>query len=101
MLDAGKDIIVFFEKVTFPYEGDIFKTKKEESEEESEEVSEKNKLEKIKDDYKKFIKYIENKSKGINYDLFKDYFDLVPATVLAKKIYETKDKKKKNELISY
>ena len=40
---------------------------------------------KIKDDYKKFIKYIENESEGINYDLFKDYFDLVAPTVLAKK----------------
>ena len=82
MLDAGKDIIVFFEKVTFPYEGNIFKTKKEESEE----VSEKNKLEKIKHDYKKFIKYIENESKGINYDLFKDYFNFLVPSALAKKI---------------
>ena len=86
MLDAGKDIIVFFEKVTFPYEGNIFKTKKEESEEESEEVSEKNKLEKIKHDYKKFIKYIENESKGINYDLFKDYLNFLVPSALAKKI---------------
>ena len=86
MLDAGKDIIVFFEKVTFPYEGNIFKTKKEESEKESEEVSEKNKLEKIKHDYKKFIKYIENESKGINYDLFKDYFNFLVPSALAKKI---------------
>ena len=82
MLDAGKDIIVFFEKVTFPYEGNTFKTKKEESEE----VSEKNKLEKIKHDYKKFIKYIENESKGINYDLFKDYFNFLVPSALAKKI---------------
>ena len=39
-----------------------FKIKEEESEEESGE----NKLEKIKDDYKKFVKYIEDKSKGID-----------------------------------
>ena len=32
----------------------------------------------------KFFKYIENESKGINYDLFKDYFDFVAPTVLAK-----------------
>ena len=99
MLDAGKDIIVFFEKVTFPYEGNIFKTKKEESEEESEEVSEKNKLEKIKHDYKKFIKYIENESKGINYDLFKDYFNFLVPSALAKKLYETKNKNKNNKLV--
>ena len=67
MLDARKNIIDSFEKGTFPYKGDVFK-KKEESKDESEE----NKLEKIKYDYKKYIEYIENESKSINYDLFKD-----------------------------
>ena len=87
-----EDIIVFFEKWTFSYKGNVFKTKKEESEE--------NKLEKIKDDYNKFLKYIENESKGINYELFKDYFySSVPST-LAKKLYETKDKKENNELVN-
>ena len=96
LLDARKDIIGFFEKGTFPYKGNVFKTKEEESEEESEE----NKLEKIKDDYNKFLKYIENESKGINYELFKDYFySSVPST-LAKKLYETKDKKENNELVN-
>ena len=43
---------------------------------------------------------IENESKGINYELFKDYFySSVPST-LAKKIYETKDKKENNELVN-
>ena len=78
LFDARDDIIDLFEKGTFPYKGNVFKTKEEESEE--------NKLEKIKDNFKKFIKYIENESKGINYDLFKDYFDLVVPSVLAKKI---------------
>ena len=63
LLDARKDILVFFEKGTFPYKGNVFKTKEEESEE--------NKLEKIKDDYKTFFKYIEDESMGIKYDLFK------------------------------
>ena len=94
-MDARKDIIGFFEKGTFPYKGNVFKTKEEESEEESEE----NKLEKIKDNFKKFIKYIENESKGINYDLFKDYFDLVVPSALAKKLYEAKNKNKNNELV--
>ena len=91
LLDARKDIIGFFEKGTFPYKGNVFKTKEEESEE--------NKLEKIKDNFKKFIKYIENESKGINYDLFKDYFNLVAPTVLTKKLCETKNKNKNNELV--
>ena len=72
-----------------------FRTKEKESEKESEE----NKLEKIKDDYNKFFTYIEDASTGINYDLFKDYFySSVPST-LAKTLYETKDKKKNNELV--
>ena len=65
LLDARKDIIGFFEKGTFPYKGNVFKTKKEESEEESE----KNRLEKIKDDYKKSIEYIENESKSIKLNM--------------------------------
>ena len=85
MLDARKDIIGFFEKGTFPYKGNVFKTIEEKSDEKSEDESEENKLEKIKHDFKKFIEYIENESKGINYDLFKDYFDLVVPSVLAKK----------------
>ena len=64
MLDARKDIIGFFEKGAFPYKSNVLKTKEDESE-------------KIKDDYKEFIEYIENESKNINYDLFNDYFDLV------------------------
>ena len=58
-----KILLVFLKKETFPYKGSVFKTKEKKSEEESEEESEdkleQNKLEKIKGDYKKFIKYIE------------------------------------------
>ena len=89
----------FFEKGTFPYKDNVFKTKEEKSEEESEDESEENKLEKIKDDYKKCIKYIENELKNINYDLLKDYFDLVVTSALAKKLYEAKNKNKNNELV--
>ena len=60
-----------------------------------------NKLEKVKDDYNKFFKYVENESKGINYELFKDYFySSVPSTLAKKKKYETKDKKENNELLN-
>ena len=81
LFDVRKDIIGFFEKGTFPYKSNVFKTKKEESEE-----SEENKLEKIKDDYTKFFKYIEDESMGINYDLFKDYFYSSVPSALAKKV---------------
>ena len=90
-----EDIIGIFEKGTFPYKGNVFKTKEEKSEEESEDESEENKLEKIKDDYKKFIKYIENESKGINYDLFEDHFNFVGPSASAKKLNEIKNKKEK------
>ena len=36
-----------------------------------------------------------HESQGINYDLFEDYFDLVVPSALAKTLYETKDKNKK------
>ena len=85
MFDAKDDIFDLFEKGTFPYKGNVFKTKEEESEE--------NKLEKIKDDYKNFFKYIEDESKGINYELFEKYFYFLAPTVLAKN--KTKDKKRK------
>ena len=92
LLDARKDIIGFFEKGTFPYKGNVFKTKEEESEE--------NKLEKIKDDYKNFFKYIEDESKDISYELFKKHFKFVSPTVLTKQLYKTKNKNKNNELVN-
>ena len=67
----------------------------EESEKESEEESEEKKSKKTKDDFKNFIKYIENEWHGINYNLFKYYFNFVAPSALAKKIYETKNKNKK------
>ena len=71
MLDARKDIISFFEKGTFPYKGNVFKTKEEKSEKESEDESEDESEEESEEErVKKFIKYIENKSKTIDYDLF-------------------------------
>ena len=90
MFDARDDIIDLFEKGTFPYKGNVFKTKEEESEE--------NKLEKIKDDYKKFMKYIEDESKEINYELFENYFKFVAPTALTK-TYEMKNKKENDKLV--
>ena len=56
MFDARDDTIDIFEKGTFPYKENVFKTKREESK---------------KERSKKFFKYIEYESKDINYDLFK------------------------------
>ena len=65
--DLRDDIIGLVEKVIFPYKDNAFKTKEEESEDQSEEESKKERT-------KKFIEYIENESKGINYELFKKIF---------------------------
>ena len=83
----------------FPYKDNTFKAKEEESEEELEEESEENQ-EKIKDDHKKFIRYIENESKDISYDLFKDYFGNEVPSALAKELYDTKNQRKNNELVN-
>ena len=76
--DARDDIIDLFVKGTFPYKGNVFKT----------------------DNYKKHFKYIEDKSIDINYELFKKHFNFKAPTVLAKKLCDTKDKKKNNELVN-
>ena len=83
--DTRDDIIDLFEKGTFPYKGNVFKTKEEESK---------------KERIKKFIKYIEDESKGINYELFKKYFYASVPTALARKLYTAKDKKENNELVN-
>ena len=82
MTDARVEIIDLFEKGIFPFKGNVLKTKEEESEE--------NKLEKMKDDYKIFFKYIEDESKeskDISHELFKKHFQFEEPTVLVKKNY--------------
>ena len=69
-----KDIVGFFESGTFPYKGNVFKIKEEESKERSKE-------ERIK----KLIEYIEKESKDISYDLFKTHFNVLTPSVFAKK----------------
>ena len=92
-LSAAEQLLNNRQEVTGAFKTGIFPCidgfqKKEEPEEESEEK----KLGKIKDDFKKFIEYFENESKGINYDLFKDYLNYLVHSALAKKLYETKIK---------
>ena len=94
MLDTRKDIINFFKRGIFLYKGNEFK-KEEESEEESEKESEEE-----KERVKKFIKHIENESKDINYDLLKKHFFIAVPSVLIKELYETKNRKKNNELVN-
>ena len=60
-------------------------------------IAERTKLRRQKD--KEFIKYIENESKSVNYDLFKIYFNFVTPIAFAKQLYETKDENKNNDLV--
>ena len=103
-LSAAEKLLNNRQEVIDAFKGSIFlynnESKiKEDSEEESKEESEEKKLEKTKDDFKKFIEYIENESEGMNYDLFKDYFDFVVPSALAKNSYQTKNENKNNELV--
>ena len=91
MFDARKDIIGFFEKGSFPYKGNLFKTKEEKSEEIKEETKE--------GFINNAIALIERESKDINNDLFKKYFNFSEPIDLAKKLFEKKDKKKNSELV--
>ena len=104
MFYAKKDISDLFEKGIFSYKGNVFKTKEEKSKDESEdesgeELEEESEEESEKERVKKFIEYVEKKSKDLNYDLFKNYFNFVVPSSLAKKLYETKNKNKNNELV--
>ena len=101
LLNNRQEAIDAFKTGIFSYM-DGFQIKEEseeESEEELEEESEEKKLEQIKEEFKKCIKYIEEKSEDVNYDLFRDYFNFSVPSALAKKLYETKNKNKGNELV--
>ena len=66
LLNNRQEAIDAFKTGIYPYI-DGFQIK--ESEEELKEES--------KDDLQKFIEYIKNESKGINYDLFKNYINFI------------------------
>ena len=83
MLNNRQEVIDAFKTGIFPYI-DGFQIKEED---------------KSEDGFKKFIEYIENESKGINDDLFKDYFNFIVPSALVKKLYETKNKNKNNKLV--
>ena len=88
MSDARDDIIDLFRERNLPYKGSAFRTKEEESEESKKERT------------KKFFEYIDNESKHISYELFIKYVNFEVPTVLAKKLFKTKNKNKNNELIN-
>ena len=84
-------MINLFVKGIFAYRGNVFQTKeKEESEEESEEESDEN----------KFFKDINNKSEGVKYELFEKHFKFAVPTIMAKTLFETKNKKRNSVLVN-
>ena len=76
-----KNIINLFESRTFPYKGNVFKIKEEESKEDLEEES---KEESNEERAKKIPEYIENETKDINIDLFNKYFNFAVPSALSK-----------------
>ena len=91
LFHARENVVDYFKKEIFPFKGNVFKTKEKKSEEKSGEKIEKS----INDG----IIFIKEKSKYINNDLFKRYFNFSAPIDLAKKLFETKDKKKNSELV--
>ena len=85
MFDIREEVLRTFKKGIFPYI-DEFKVDEESDEKSDEELDENN-----------FFKDIKNESKSINYDSFKAHFSVIAPTVLAKKLFETKGKKKNSE----
>ena len=73
----------------------------EEQEEQEKQEKQEEKQEKLKEESEesKFFKYIENKSKDINYFLFKHYFNFIYPSDLGKKLFEIKDKTKNNDFL--
>ena len=98
LFSIREEIIRAFKRGTFPYIDGI--KVDEESEEESEEESKKeSEKESEESEENKIFKYIENKWEGINYVLFETHFSFVVPSALAKKLFETKDKKKSSNLV--
>ena len=88
LLNNRQEAIDAFKTGIYPYiDGFQIKELEEELKEES------------KDDLQKFIEYIKNESKGINYDLFKNYINFIVPRALVKQLYKTKNKNKNNALV--
>ena len=82
-----EDIIGFFGKGIFPFKGNLFKRKEEKPEQE------------LKRYINNTFTFIKEKSRGTHNDLFKTYFNFSEPIDLEKKIFETKDKMKNNDLV--
>ena len=84
--------MIFLENEFFHLKGNVFKTEEEESKEESKE-------EKFKKYINNTFTFIEEKSRGINNDLFQTYFNFSTPIDLTKKLFKTKDRKRNSEFV--
>ena len=84
--NARKDIIDLFEKVIFPYRGNVFKTKEEQ--------------EKIKTDMNKISKCIAEEEIDINEELFKKSFKIQKPSDMLMYLNKTNDKEENNKLVN-
>ena len=48
---------------------------------------------------KNFIEYIEDESKTINYNLFKEYFNVATPNFFVKQLFEIKNKNRNSEFV--
>ena len=85
----------------YRYSSDEEQEEQEEQKEQEEQEKQEEKQEKQKEESEesKFLKYIENKSKDINYFLFKHYFNFIYPSDLVKKLFEIKDKKENKDFV--
>ena len=68
----GKILLAFLKKERFCIKVMYLKQKKK-NQKKNQKMNQKKQVKKVKDDYNKFIKYMENELKNINYDLRKYY----------------------------
>ena len=89
LLPAREKIINLFEKRTFPFKGNVFKTKEEDSPKKPTEA-----------DMKKFNELIIKKETDMNREFFQEYFKFQMPTIMLKTLYSLNDKKKNNLLLN-
>ena len=86
MFRVWENIIDFFKKRIFPFNGNVFKTKEEEIKDKLKEKSQ----EELKEYINNTFTFIEEQSEVINNDLFRKYSDFSAPIDLAKKIIRNK-----------
>ena len=80
-------------------DGYQYPSEEEQEKEELEEELEKDEKEREQHLEELFIEYIKNESRNVNHELFKHYFEDPIPSVLIRKLYKTKNRKRNNKLV--